>query len=139
MPAGIGNKGKGPGRVWKPSRMKMRELANGISAKIAWGENLMLSLVVLAPGASVPEHSHPHEQMGILLSGSMKLSVCGKTDSLAVNDMYLVPGGVPHGAKAGPKGAVALDAFSPPREEYKPNRRPPGKNLAPQTKTSIGK
>jgi len=33
--------------------------------------------------------------------------------------MYFVPGGVPHAAKAGPGGAVALDAFSPPREEYK--------------------
>jgi hypothetical protein len=26
---------------------------------------------------------------------------------------------VPHAAKAGPKGAVALDAFSPPRDEYR--------------------
>ncbi len=25
----------------------------------------------------------------------------------------------PHEAVAGPKGAVALDAFAPPREEYK--------------------
>jgi quercetin dioxygenase-like cupin family protein len=35
------------------------------------------------------------------------------------NEMYFVPGGVPHGVKAGPWGAVALDAFSPPREEYR--------------------
>ena len=33
--------------------------------------------------------------------------------------MYFVPGGVPHAAMAGPGGAVALDAFAPPREEYR--------------------
>ena len=33
--------------------------------------------------------------------------------------MYFGPGEVPHAVKAGPGGAVALDAFSPPREEYK--------------------
>lgn len=135
MPAGTGNKGKRHPRIWKPSGMKMRELATGVSAKIAWGEKLMLSLVVLAPGAVVPEHSHRHEQMGILISGTMKLSIGGKTDSLAVNDMYLVPGGVPHDAKAGPEGAVALDAFSPPREEYKPRPPAAGKTSPAKRKT----
>ncbi len=108
--------------VWTPARMKPRKLAPGISAKVAWGEKLMLSLVVLAPNAVVPEHSHPHEQMGMLVSGTMELAVEGRPSMLSGNDMYLVPGGVPHSAKAGPRGAVALDAFAPPREEYKRSR-----------------
>jgi quercetin dioxygenase-like cupin family protein len=109
--------------------MKQRELAPGISAKIAWGEKLMLSLVILAPDSVVPEHSHVHEQMGMLISGTMELSMEGKQVRLSGNEMYLVPGGMRHSAKAGPEGAVALDAFAPPREEYK--RRPgPSSRLA---------
>ena len=116
--------GKEGAQVWTPARLKPRALAPRISAKIAWGEKLMLSLVTLEPNAVVPEHSHPHEQMGMLVSGTMELAVGGKVVLLSGNEMYLIPGGVAHSAKAGPGGAVALDAFSPPREEYKPGVSP---------------
>ena len=108
--------------IWNPSAIEPRELAPGINAKITWGEKVMLSLVILDPNAVVPEHSHVHEQMGMLVSGTMEFSIEGKKTTLSGNEMYLVPGGVRHSAKAGPEGAVVLDAFSPPREEYK--RRP---------------
>ncbi len=106
-------------RFWNPEEMGERELAPGVTARIASGERVMFSRVTLAPGAVVPEHSHPHEQMGMMLSGTMELSVAGQRRLLSGNEVYLVPGGVPHGAVAGPEGAVALDAFSPPREEYR--------------------
>lgn len=105
--------------VWIPGKMNGRELAPGVTARIASGEKIMFSLVRLAPDAVVPEHSHPHEQMGMMVSGTMALTVAGETRTLSGNEIYLVPGGVPHRAVAGPEGAVALDAFSPPREEYR--------------------
>ncbi|HSL92956.1 MAG TPA: cupin domain-containing protein [Candidatus Limnocylindrales bacterium] len=105
-------------RVWNPADMKARQLAPGVTAKIASGEKLMFSLVTLDPNAVVPEHSHPHEQMGMMVSGEMELSVAGKTRRLSGNDIYLIPGCVPHKVVTGPSGAMALDAFSPPREEY---------------------
>src|SRR5512134_1489468 len=58
---------------WKPEEMASRELCPGVTAKVAWGEKLMFSLVTLAPDAVVPEHAHPHEQMGMLVSGTMTL------------------------------------------------------------------
>ena len=106
-------------RFWNPHGMAARELASGVTARIASGEKVMLSLVTLAPGAVVPEHAHPHEQMGMMVSGTMELTVAGETRTLSGNAIYLVPGGVPHKAVAGPEGAVALDVFSPPREEYR--------------------
>ena len=106
-------------RFWNPDGIAPRELAPGVAARIASGEKVMFSLVTLAPGAVVPEHAHPHEQMGMMVSGTMALTVGGETRSLSGNAIYLVPGGVPHKAVAGPHGAVALDAFSPPREEYR--------------------
>lgn len=106
-------------RFWKPEGISPRELVPGVIAKIASGERIMLSLVTLAPGAVVPEHSHPHEQMGMMVSGTMELTIAGETRKLSGNEIYLVPGGVPHKAVAGPEGATALDAFSPPRDEYR--------------------
>jgi quercetin dioxygenase-like cupin family protein len=104
---------------WKPEDIAPKTLAPGVTAKIASGERMMFSLVTLAPNAVVPTHSHPHEQMGILVSGTMEFTIEGETRVLSGSEMYLAPGGVPHAAKAGPGGAMALDAFSPPREEYR--------------------
>jgi len=104
---------------WNPENLPAKTLAPGITARIASGEKLMLSLVTLEPNAVVPTHSHPHEQMGLLVSGTMELTIAGETRIVSGNGMYLVSGGVPHSAKGGPEGALALDAFSPPREEYR--------------------
>ena len=104
---------------WNLEGIAPRTLAQGVTAKIVSGEKLMFSLVTLEPGAVVPTHSHPHEQMGMLVSGTMEFTIAGETRLLTGNGMYLVPGGIPHAAKAGPQGAVALDAFSPPREDYR--------------------
>lgn len=102
-----------------PGKATRRTLAPGVTATIAWGEKLMLSLVTLEPGAVVAPHSHVHEQMGLMVSGTMELTIGEQTRILSPNEMYVVPGGVPHSAKGGPEGAIALDAFSPPREEYR--------------------
>jgi quercetin dioxygenase-like cupin family protein len=104
---------------WNPEKIAPKVLAPGVTAKIASGEKMMFSLVTLAPHAVVPTHSHPHEQMGMMVSGTMEFTIEGEARVLSGSEMYLVPGGVPHAAKAGPGGAVALDAFSPPREEYR--------------------
>jgi quercetin dioxygenase-like cupin family protein len=106
-------------RFWNPDTISPRELAPGVSAKIASGEKVMFSLVTLAPNAIVPEHAHPHEQMGMMVSGTMELTVAGEMRTLSGSEIYLIPGGVPHKAAAGPQGAVALDVFSPPRDEYR--------------------
>ena len=104
---------------WIPDEIQPRTLVPGVTARIASGERMMFSLVTLAPNAVVPTHSHPHEQMGMMVSGTMEFTIEGETLAFSGNEMYFVPGGVPHAAKAGPGGAVALDAFSPPREEYR--------------------
>ena len=104
---------------WKTEGIPPRTLAPGVTAKIASGEKMMFSLVTLAPHAVVPTHSHPHEQMGMMVSGTMEFTIEGEARVLSRSEMYFVPGGAPHAAKAGPGGAVALDAFSPPREEYR--------------------
>ena len=106
-------------RFWNPENIAPKVLAPGVTAKIVSGERMMLSLVTFAPDAVVPKHSHPHEQMGFMVSGTLEFTIAGETRLLSGGGMFLIPGGVAHAAKGGPGGAVTLDAFSPPREEYR--------------------
>lgn len=94
-------------------------LTDGASAKALFGEGAMLNLVELEPGAVVARHSHPHEQLGLILRGSMNLEVDGTDHVLEEMDAYALPGGVEHEGTAGPQGALVLDVFRPVREDYR--------------------
>jgi len=43
----------------------------------------------------------------------------GAEHAVTAGDFWHTPGGVAHGFRAGPAGALVLDVFSPPREEYR--------------------
>jgi unsaturated pyranuronate lyase len=95
------------------------QLAEGVTARALFGEGAMLNLVDLAPEAVVALHSHHHEQLGLILRGSMTLVVDGVDHVLVEMDGYSLPGGVKHEGIAGPQGALVLDVFRPVREDYR--------------------
>jgi quercetin dioxygenase-like cupin family protein len=99
-------------------RLPSFELAAGATAKAVCGEHAMLNLVELVPGAVVARHSHPHEQLGLILRGSMTLNVGDAEHLLVEMDAFSLPGGVEHEGIAGPDGALVLDVFQPVREDY---------------------
>jgi quercetin dioxygenase-like cupin family protein len=94
-------------------------MAPGVGAKALFGERSMFNLVELAPGSSVAPHSHPHEQLGVILAGLLALTVEGETHELGPMDAYALPGDVEHSATCGPDGATVLDVFTPVREDYR--------------------
>ena len=51
------------------------ELFPGALSGIVAGEGLMLSFLEMAEGSEVPEHSHPHEQAGLVLSGELQFRI----------------------------------------------------------------
>ena len=101
------------------STRKSKELAPGARTKTIWGEQMLLSLVEVDANALVPLHTHPHEQGGIIVEGELEMGVDGEVKLLKPGDMYIIPGNVEHYAKAHDVKAVALDIFSPVREEFK--------------------
>ena len=101
-----------------PSQLKRKELFPGITMRPMWGEKIMMNLIEFAPNAVVPNHSHPHEQAGIVLQGEFEFTIGGETKSLKQGDAYVIPGGVEHSGVASDGWVLALDIFSPPREEY---------------------
>jgi quercetin dioxygenase-like cupin family protein len=94
------------------------ELVPGARARTPYGAKLMLSYLELDEGCVIPEHSHPHEQGGMLLEGRMELSIGDETKICAPGDMFIIPANTPHAARPVGGPAVVLDVFSPLREDY---------------------
>ncbi len=94
------------------------ELARGVAGRPLFGAGAMLNLIEFEPGAEVPLHSHPHEQLGVVLRGVQMLVVDGTRHELGPMEGYVLPGGVEHSAECGPDGATVLDVFQPVREDY---------------------
>jgi len=90
----------------------------GVEIRTTAGRQLMLSVVRLEPGSVVPDHSHPHEQMGMMISGRLEFTVNDTTRILGPGDIWRIPGGVVHSVRALEEPAVALDVFHPIREDY---------------------
>ena len=93
-------------------------LTDGVTGRPLFGDQGMLNLIEFEPGSVVPLHSHPHEQLGIVLRGMQALVVEGVAHELEPMQGYVLPGGVEHSAYCGPEGALVLDVFAPVREDY---------------------
>ncbi|REJ85941.1 MAG: cupin domain-containing protein [Planctomycetota bacterium] len=90
----------------------------GVDVLTAAGEQMMLSLAVFEPEAVVEAHSHPHEQVGMVVEGRARFIVGDEEKILGPGEMYFIPGGVTHRVIALEEGCKALDVFHPVREEY---------------------
>lgn len=90
----------------------------GVIARRVEGRGITFAVVDLEPNAAVAQHQHPNEQVGIILRGALRFTVGGEVRDLNPGDTYVIPGGVPHDAVAGPEGAVVIDVFSPPRHDW---------------------
>ena len=88
-----------------------------VRRSIAWGERCHVVELHLRKGATVPAHSHPHEQCGYLISGRFAFTIGGKTGTVEPGGGWFIPGGVEHSVDV-LEDSVAIDVFSPVREEY---------------------
>jgi len=96
-----------------------RTLAEGLETRIFPGENVMISVVRVGANKSGEIHNHPQEQWGVMLEGSGVRIQDGVEHEVRSGDFWQTPGKVSHGFRAGSEGAVILDIFSPPRDEYR--------------------
>ncbi len=81
------------------------------------GGQIMVARISFKKGSLVPEHSHYHEQVSHVLSGSLKFVVDGKEIIVQAGEMLILPPHVPHSAYA-VEDSIAIDTFTPPREDW---------------------
>jgi quercetin dioxygenase-like cupin family protein len=89
-----------------------------VHARTVEGENVAFAVVELDPGANVPEHQHVHEQLGIVLRGSVRFRVGDEVQELGPGGTWRIGSDVPHEVTAGPHGAEVIDVFAPARDDW---------------------
>ena len=95
---------------------------DGIERKtLVHGGQTLMTEFRLRRGSVLPRHAHPHEQTGYLALGHLRLSIGAEEFEALPGDSWCIPGGVEHGAQI-LEDSVAIEVFSPVREDYLPGR-----------------
>ncbi len=106
----------------KKSDKGYRRPRDGIEQKtLVFGEKTLMTEFRLSKGSKIPSHIHPYEQSGYLVSGRIRLFI-GTHDFIAEpGDSWNILSDVEHHAKI-IEDAVAIEVFSPVREDYLPGK-----------------
>jgi quercetin dioxygenase-like cupin family protein len=102
---------------------RIRELARsepvaGYRLRFVHTPGMTMSFWDVEPGAVMPEHTHPHEQISVMIEGEFELTVDGVTRTVREGDVALILSGVPHSGRAVTRCRI-YDAFHPPREDFR--------------------
>ncbi len=90
----------------------------GITRAIVHGERQSLVRYRYEPGSIFPEHSHPQEQITVVLSGRIAFEIGGERRVFGPGDVAVIPGGILHGAEVvGSEVVDTLNALSPRRDD----------------------
>jgi quercetin dioxygenase-like cupin family protein len=98
-------------------------LAEGYLARAVHGEQLTLAVVEVEPGAELPEHRHVNEQFGMVIQGSVVFRVGDETRTVEPGGIWRIPSNTAHMVTGGERGAVVVDIFSPPRDDWAAGER----------------
>ncbi|HXG09048.1 MAG TPA: cupin domain-containing protein [Gemmataceae bacterium] len=102
-----------------PDELSRHTIFPGVTIATCAADKMMLALARLEPHAVVEEHSHPHEQVGMVVEGRAIFIIGGEEKILQPGDFYRIPGNVRHKVIALDQPVRALDIFCPVREDYR--------------------
>ena len=94
------------------------QVFSGVRVRRVQGDLVTLAVVELDPHAVVPEHRHPSEQHGMVITGQMDFRIGDKRRTLGPGGTWRIRSDTPHEAYAGPEGAVVIDVFAPIRDDW---------------------
>jgi quercetin dioxygenase-like cupin family protein len=100
------------------SSIPVERPSEGIERQMVVGERMMVCRFRFAPYLVTPEHSHPHEQMSLVVSGRVRFFVEGEERMAVAGDVLHFPPGCWHGATMMEEEVILIDIFSPVREDF---------------------
>jgi len=100
------------------SAERIVEAVDGVYlAQLSVGTEMSVQHFHVQKGATVPEHSHHHEQVGFVYDGALTFHVDGEEHVVTTGESYVIPANEPHSAtNEGDSPVDGIDVFSPPRE-----------------------
>jgi gluconolactonase len=107
-----------PNLVYDLYEFQLTALTAGANSRLVTGKNTQVSFISMDPGALFDRHVHPEEQMMLVLRGGCNEILLDGEQSMAKNNVVLIPGNMVHGAKVGDLGCDAIDIFWPARADY---------------------
>ena len=103
---------------YQKSENNYRQAIEGIRYKtLVYGQNTSLSEFHLQKGSVMPNHSHPHEQTGYMVSGHMSFIIDGKKYEAIPGNSWCIPAHIEHGVEV-LEDSIVIEIFSPVRDEY---------------------
>ena len=90
---------------------------NLVSRKAFSGDKITVARVDLGRGSVVPGHSHPHEQMTVILKGKVIFTGENEGKTATAGDIIHTPSGAYHTVSA-LEDSVVLDIFTPVRSDW---------------------
>ena len=100
------------------SKIPIEKTAEGIERQMVVGENMMMCRFRFAPFVVTNEHTHPHEQMTLVVKGKVKFFISGEEHILSAGDVIHFPPHNRHGATMLDEEVILIDIFSPIREDF---------------------
>ncbi len=129
LPATASDRGK---YVVRPrEEAPLTVLVEGSNSHLVRGSKVMLSFLTMKAGSVFELHSHPEEQIMIVLEGYCDEVIEDRMYRVGPGDVLRLPPNVRHGAFLRDVDCRAIDVFSPPRADYAAKFRDqhPGKEL----------
>ena len=100
------------------SDIEENEIVPGFVAKFIHSEKMTFAFWTIEEGKSLPEHSHPHEQVACVLEGKFELCIDGEKKVLQNGDVAVIASNSPHSGRSLTSCRI-LDVFCPVREDYR--------------------
>jgi quercetin dioxygenase-like cupin family protein len=100
------------------TRIPVEQVTDGIERQMVVGQNVMVCRFRFAPYVVTAEHSHPHEQMTLVVQGKVKFTISGEERIVAAGDVLHFPPDNRHGATMLDEEVILIDIFSPIREDF---------------------
>ena len=97
--------------------MDTKQPAEGVEIRVIPGKRMTMAFFYLEPGAKIPEHAHPHEQIGTVLKGSIELVIGEEKRVVEPGCAYRIAPDVVHRGRCLESYSEVLEVFSPPRED----------------------
>jgi unsaturated pyranuronate lyase len=97
----------------------------GVVGRSVTSELATFSYLELDPDVHVPEHEHVNEQVGVLISGSVRFRIGEEESELEPGATWCIRAHVPHQVWAGPEGAGLVEVFAPARDDWSDRERLP--------------
>lgn len=114
----IGEKAKVEALVTDWDSIPVEQVSEGIKRQMVVGQNVMMVRFTFDAFLVTPEHTHPHEQMSLVVKGRVKFFIDGEERIVSAGNVLHFPPHNRHGATMLDEEVVLIDIFSPIREDF---------------------